>query len=214
MKLRPQFNLRFRDVEQFELVMSEAERDHISMNEWILIHLEQASVVVKGQRIAAEREIVRLKAANLLMSLDTATGEVKVIPEGENEHGAKKETSIVRADEAGDTQGWVESGDKGGGAAGGGLLGGGHGAQGAGRRNRKGNSGVIETGTGKSERVGEAVGLPDNFGSMVGAEKNPGFKKLDEFFANPTGMMVDGVARPAHAANCQCFICKPPKDAK
>ena len=54
MKLRPQFNLRFRDADQFELIAGEAERDHVSMNEWILLRLESDSVVLKGQRVAAE----------------------------------------------------------------------------------------------------------------------------------------------------------------
>lgn len=56
MKLRPQFNLRFRDAEQFELVMDEAERDGISMNEWVLRGLEGFYVVLKGQRVMAERK--------------------------------------------------------------------------------------------------------------------------------------------------------------
>jgi hypothetical protein len=56
MKLRPQFNLRFRDVAQFELVMGEAERDKVSMNEWILRHLEESCVVLRGQRVMAERQ--------------------------------------------------------------------------------------------------------------------------------------------------------------
>jgi hypothetical protein len=55
MKLRPQFNLRFRSAEQFELVMGEAAREDISMNEYILRGLEGFYVVLKGQRIAAER---------------------------------------------------------------------------------------------------------------------------------------------------------------
>ena len=55
MKLRPQFNLRFRSAEQFELVMGEAAREDISMNEYILRGLEGFYVVLKEQRIAAER---------------------------------------------------------------------------------------------------------------------------------------------------------------
>lgn len=82
--------------------------------------------------------------------------------------GANKKAESAGADEAGNTQGWVESRDKGGGAAGGGLLGGGHGAQGAGRRNRKGNFGVIETGAGKSERIGEAVKVCPECGALGG----------------------------------------------
>ena len=57
MKLRPQFNLRFRDAEQFELIAAEADRAHVSMNEWILLRLEESSVVVKGQQIAAKRQL-------------------------------------------------------------------------------------------------------------------------------------------------------------
>jgi len=56
MKIRPQFNLRFRDVEQFELVMDEAGREKISMNEWVLLHLEESSVVLKGQRVMVDRQ--------------------------------------------------------------------------------------------------------------------------------------------------------------
>ena len=56
MKLQPQFNLRFRDAEQFELVMDEAERDGISMNEWVLRGLEGFYVVLKRQRVMAERK--------------------------------------------------------------------------------------------------------------------------------------------------------------
>lgn len=40
MKLRPQFNLRFRDVAQFEWAMDESAREHVSMNEWVLRRLE------------------------------------------------------------------------------------------------------------------------------------------------------------------------------
>lgn len=55
MKLRPQFNLKLRDAEQFYLINGEAAREDISMNEYILRGLEGFYVVLKGQRIAAER---------------------------------------------------------------------------------------------------------------------------------------------------------------
>jgi hypothetical protein len=55
MKLRPQFNLKPRDAGQFDLIKGEAAREDISMNEYILRGLEGFYVVLKGQRIAAER---------------------------------------------------------------------------------------------------------------------------------------------------------------
>jgi predicted HicB family RNase H-like nuclease len=55
MKLRPQFNLRFRDIAQFELVMDEAQRDDISMNEWILRILESGSDELHSQKVMREK---------------------------------------------------------------------------------------------------------------------------------------------------------------
>jgi hypothetical protein len=55
MKMRPQFNLKPRDAEQYELIKGEADREDISMNEWILRQLEDSCIVLKGQRVAAEK---------------------------------------------------------------------------------------------------------------------------------------------------------------
>jgi predicted HicB family RNase H-like nuclease len=49
MKLRPQFNLRFRDVEQFEKVMDEASKANVSMNEWIVLQIEAALLARQGK---------------------------------------------------------------------------------------------------------------------------------------------------------------------
>lgn len=42
MKLRPQFQLRFRDAEQFEDVRSAALAEGVPMNEWLLRRIEDA----------------------------------------------------------------------------------------------------------------------------------------------------------------------------
>jgi len=82
MKIRPQFNLRFRDVEQFELVMDEAGRERISMNEWVLLRLEEASIVLRGQRVtvAAKKgaEDAEIKAGGSAgVAADTVLAENK-----------------------------------------------------------------------------------------------------------------------------------------
>ena len=56
MKLRPQFNLRFRDVEQFELVATLAGEQNVSMNEWIILAMEAFDPAVKGSAIEAGRK--------------------------------------------------------------------------------------------------------------------------------------------------------------
>jgi hypothetical protein len=64
-------------------------------------------------------------------------------------------------------------------------------------------------GAGKGKRAKKAeVALPDDFGKMVMRVENPGFAQWDKFFANPAGVIVDGVVRPAHAVNCGCGVCK------
>ena len=45
MKLRPQFQLRFRDAGQFEDVRSSALAEGVPMNEWLLRRIENASQV-------------------------------------------------------------------------------------------------------------------------------------------------------------------------
>jgi hypothetical protein len=60
MKMRPQFNLRLRDVELFERVVKASQRSKVSMNEWIVQQVEAAlgsgigtqktTVVVDAQR--------------------------------------------------------------------------------------------------------------------------------------------------------------------
>ncbi len=55
MKLRPQFNLRFRDAEQFLDVKYLAEESDIPVNEWVLRQIEREPLL-KGGRIAAERQ--------------------------------------------------------------------------------------------------------------------------------------------------------------
>lgn len=66
MKMRPQFNLKPRDAEQFELIKGEAAREDISMNEYILRGLEGFYIVLKGQRVSASKDVGN----------KTATGEI------------------------------------------------------------------------------------------------------------------------------------------
>ncbi len=97
MKMRPQFNLRFRDAEQFELVMGEAGRDGISMNEWILLRLESDSVVLKGQRVMAEKAEVGNEKGNAGADrgIREAAGEAE--PAGEKNPKATKKGGTVKS---------------------------------------------------------------------------------------------------------------------
>jgi predicted HicB family RNase H-like nuclease len=47
MKLRPHFDLRFRDAEQFMEVQELAKKSGISMNEWLIRKIEATKVVKK-----------------------------------------------------------------------------------------------------------------------------------------------------------------------
>jgi hypothetical protein len=130
MKIRPQFNLRFRDVEQFELVMDEAGRERISMNEWVLLRLEEASIVLRGQRVTAAKN----GAGDAEIKAGGSAGVAADTVLAENKRGVKKGAS----------------GDRGK------LL--------------RGDSG--------------------------------------------TAVIERAAGRLAHAANCGCFTCKPPKGEK
>ena len=55
MKLRPQMQLRFRDVEQFTDVKTIAAEERLSVNEWVLQRIEQVPML-KGAKIAKERQ--------------------------------------------------------------------------------------------------------------------------------------------------------------
>ena len=77
MKMRPQFNLKPRDAEQFELIKGEAAREDISMNEYILRGLEGFYIVLKGQRVSASKDVGN----------KTATGEITQIPGGGVKNG-------------------------------------------------------------------------------------------------------------------------------
>ena len=44
MKMRPQFNLRLRDVELFERVVKAAQSAGVSMNEWLVLQAEAGLV--------------------------------------------------------------------------------------------------------------------------------------------------------------------------
>jgi hypothetical protein len=142
MKMRPHFDFRFRDAEQFDLIKGEAAREDISMNEYILRGLEGFYVVLKGQRIAAAKMEAEKNGKPGIESISGANGGV----------------------EAGSSAGRVEPGNQSGGEIGGGLLGGRDGAPRAGRGNRKGD---IKSGKAASERGkirdagGEAVIAPE-----------------------------------------------------
>jgi hypothetical protein len=55
MKMRPQFNLRFRDAEQFLDIKFLADEAEIPVNEWILRQIEKVPML-KGARLTAEYE--------------------------------------------------------------------------------------------------------------------------------------------------------------
>lgn len=55
MKMRPQFNLRFRDADQFLDVKFLADNAEIPMNEWILRQVEKVPLLL-GARLAAKME--------------------------------------------------------------------------------------------------------------------------------------------------------------
>ena len=57
MKMRPQFNLRFRDAGQFLDIRYLASEADIPVNEWILRRLEEEPLL-KGARLTAEMEAV------------------------------------------------------------------------------------------------------------------------------------------------------------
>jgi len=54
MKLRPQMQLRFRDVDQFVDVKTLAREEKLSVNEWILQRIEEEPLL-KGGTIRKER---------------------------------------------------------------------------------------------------------------------------------------------------------------
>ena len=145
MKLRPQFNLKLRDAEQFYLINGEAAREDISMNEYILRGIEGFYVVLKGQRIAAE------------------------MVEGNNGQGS----AVPEIKEAGQEN----------------------------RATRKQSRNV------GGEKVG--VARPQEAEAV-----NP----IETDAVGTTGCKVTVsrpmAGRPAHAGNCQCLTCKPPKENK
>lgn len=55
MKLRPQFNLRFRDADQFLDVKFLADAEEIPVNEWILRQIEKVPMLM-GARLAAKNK--------------------------------------------------------------------------------------------------------------------------------------------------------------
>jgi hypothetical protein len=79
MKMRPQFNLRFRDAEQFLDIKYLASEADIPVNEWILRMLEEVPLL-KGARLAAKMEAVNaaIKAGGSAgVAADTVLAENK-----------------------------------------------------------------------------------------------------------------------------------------
>jgi hypothetical protein len=87
MKMRPQFNLRFRDADQFLDVKFLAESAEIPVNEWILRQIERVPLL-KGARLTAAHE-----EGNA-----TATGEEREREQGEANIGLPKNFGVVRYD--------------------------------------------------------------------------------------------------------------------
>jgi hypothetical protein len=73
MKLRPQFNLRFRDADQFVDVKTLADEEGVPMNEWLLRQIEKVPLL-KGGRIAEERRVAKKGAPGATKAQTSAVG--------------------------------------------------------------------------------------------------------------------------------------------
>lgn len=145
MKLRPQFNLRFRDAEQFKQIQDIAAASGLAVNEWLLRQAEASEDVALG--LAAIAGLNRAEGRN---------GQGEAVPEikeaGQENRATRKQSR---------------------------------------------NVGREKVGAARSQEA-EAVNLIET--DAVGGS---GCK------ATVSRPMEDHVA---HAGNCQCFTCKPPKE--
>jgi hypothetical protein len=236
MKLRPQFNLRFRSAEQFELVMGEAAREDISMNEYILRGLEGFYVVLKGQRIAAERA----------EELNGKEKVAEVAAEKAGEIGRENRPSGIQSDRVGGKGGSVRAPKKGfevgnnaeiatGGSAGVAAAGispegkrgvqkvvaGDHGkllrgqsvsGAAAAKAGAGGNAEAVDMRAVKMKRLDKLVDMVREEHRVRPYPDDP----IETDAVGTTGCKVTVsrpmAGRPAHAGNCQCLTCKPPKE--
>jgi hypothetical protein len=119
MKMRQQFNLRFRDAEQFLDIKFLAEEEEIPVNEWILRQIEKVPLLL-GARLTEEHEKGNATATGIeRMREQGGANLVKVIRKGVGDAGIEAGGSagvaadtVLEGNKRGDEKGASGSGGK------------------------------------------------------------------------------------------------------
>ena len=234
MKLRPQFNLRFHDVKEFAAVMDVADAVGPSMNEVILSMMRKG--FDWGPWIAAEREDELNGKEKVAEVAAEKAGEIgrENRPAGIQGDGVRGKGGSVRAPKKGFEVGnnaEIATGGSAGVAAAGISPEGKRGVQ----KGAAGDHGELLRGQSVSGAAAAKAGAGGNAEAVAMTAKMKRLDKLvdmvrEEHRVRPypddpietdavggTGCKVTVsrpmAGRPAHAGNCTCFTCKPPKGA-
>ena len=195
MKLRPQFNLRFHDIKEFEAVMDAAEKSDESMNETVLIKMRSGFGWAPWEENNGKEKVAEVAAEK--------AGEIgrENRPAGIQSVGVGGKGGSVRAPKKG-----FEVGNNAEIATG-------------------GSAGVAAAGISPEGKRGVQKGVAGDHGKLLRGQSGAAFNEraqpenpIETDAVGTTGCKVTVsrpmAGRPAHAGNCQCLTCKPPKENK
>ena len=194
MKLRPQFNLRFHDIKEFEAVMDAAEKSDESMNETVLIKMRSGFGWAPWEENNGKEKVAEVAAEK--------AGEI----------GRENGSAGIQGDRVGGKGGSSRPSE-------------------AGRRKVSlnaeiatgGSAGVAAAGISPEGKRGVQKGVAGDHGKLLRGQSGAAFNEraqpenpIETDAVGTTGCKVTVsrpmAGRPAHAGNCQCLTCKPPKE--